>query len=71
MRQSWGEQSIKNAIQAVKDSEGMGLQKASQEFGVPKTTLRRRVKGLNKYVKGASKSMGNFKVGLSTSICLL
>ena len=62
-RQTWNEESMKAAIKAVTDN-GLGLKKASAEFSVPKTTLRRRVKGLNKSAIGATKSMGNFKVGL-------
>ena len=38
-----------------------GYQKASSLYNVPKTTLVRRVKGINKLFKGASKIMGNKK----------
>ena len=48
------------AIKAVEDNE-CGYQKASSLYYVPKTTLVRRVKGINKLSKGASKMMGNKK----------
>ena len=48
------------AIKAVEDNE-CGYQKASSLYNVPKTTLVRRVKGINKLSKGASKMMGNKK----------
>eukprot|EP00057_Strongylocentrotus_purpuratus_P025733 XP_011680207.1 PREDICTED: uncharacterized protein LOC105445837 [Strongylocentrotus purpuratus] len=59
-RQTWDEEAMKAAIKAVTNN-GLGLKKASAEFSVPKATLRRRVKGLNKSAIGAAKLMGNFK----------
>ena len=42
---------MNNAINAVR-SDGYGYLKASLMYNVPKSTLERRVKRKNKYVKG-------------------
>ena len=50
-RQSWGEKSMTDALNAVK-SKSMGYLKAANTFGVKKTTLIRRFKGGNKLARG-------------------
>lgn len=42
-RGGWTEDSLKKAIKAVKEKE-MGVNQAAKAFGVPKTTLKRRIK---------------------------
>lgn len=42
-RQSWSEESMKNAIMSV-INKVMGYKKASMAYGVPQTTLENRVK---------------------------
>ncbi len=39
----WSEQSMSGALKAV--TEGMGVNRAAEEFGIPKTTLKDRVSG--------------------------
>ncbi|XP_071849890.1 uncharacterized protein [Apostichopus japonicus] len=59
-RNSWDSKAMENAIAAVSRGE-MGLKRASKAFEVPKTTLRRRVKGTNIYAKQGDKSLGRLK----------
>ena len=56
-RQSWGEKSMTDALNAVK-SNSMGYLKAANTFGVKKTTLIRRFKGGNKLANGSEKKLG-------------
>jgi len=44
-RLQWSEEAMSNAFKAVK-LEGTGLRQAAREFGVPVTTLIRRVDGV-------------------------
>ncbi|XP_076043601.1 uncharacterized protein LOC143026680 isoform X2 [Oratosquilla oratoria] len=53
-RGEWNAEAMQNAISAVKEKK-MGLKKASKEFNVPKTTLRRRVKEKNMIATGSTK----------------
>ena len=57
-RQSWAEDSMRQAIEAVRTRE-MGYQKASAQFAVPKSTLERRVKDINKRALGTLKILGS------------
>lgn len=59
-RQSWTEESMTKAIDAVKNDE-MGIKKASRAFNVPITTLRRRARGKNKRVRYGEKDLGGRK----------
>lgn len=45
---------MENAIKAITEGQ-MGYRRASEQFNVPKTTLKRRVKGLNTRATGATK----------------
>lgn len=59
-RQSWSLSSLKQAVDAVLRNE-VGLKKASVQFSVPKTTLRRAVKKKQKdETAEITKSMGKF-----------
>ena len=60
-RQSWPIKSMELALQAVESGQ-MGYLKASKEFGLPKTTLKRRHKGINKKATGSSKVLGRYDV---------
>lgn len=62
-RQGWTEAQMEEALKAV-NSKVMGAKKASKAFGVPRSTLRRRRDGGNKFAKGAAKGLGSFKVGI-------
>ena len=50
-RQSWSEESMRNAIEAVVGGS-MGILRAAKTFAVPKTTLHRRVANKNKLIHG-------------------
>lgn len=52
-RQSWSPEDMQRAIEAAV-SKQMGWLKASKTFNVPRNTLRRRVAGNNKVLKGSS-----------------
>lgn len=52
-RNTWTEESMRRAITAV--NEGIRLFKAAVQFGVPRSTLRRRVNDTNQNAKGTSK----------------
>lgn len=56
---SWDASAMRNAIEAVKNRQ-MGWLKASKIFGVPFTTLRRRVLGTNKKFKDNTKGLDRF-----------
>ena len=56
-RQNWDEAAMASAVEAVKKGD-MGIKNASRVFNVPKTTLRRRVRGKNKRVSGSRKDLG-------------
>lgn len=59
-RQSWSLSSLKQAVDAVLRNK-VGLKKASVQFSVPKTTLRRAVKKIQKdETAEITKSMGKF-----------
>ena len=62
-RQSWSKASMNTAINAVKTKQ-CGYLKASLIYNVPKSTLERRAKGLNKVAKGGTKILGNNKMSL-------
>lgn len=49
---------MKRAIEAIK-SESMGYMKASKTYNVPKSTLERRVKDINKIAKCERKGLGS------------
>nr|CAD7442661.1 unnamed protein product [Timema bartmani]CAD7462365.1 unnamed protein product [Timema tahoe] len=53
-RQTWSEETMQQAIRAVKENK-MGWLKASQLYNIPRTTLRRRARKL-KNAGGISKS---------------
>ena len=50
-RNSWDTNAMALAIAAIESGE-MGFKRAAKEFGVPRTTLKRRSKDLNKQAKG-------------------
>lgn len=50
-RGNWSEDSLNNAAKAVEQKE-MGVNEAAKEFGIPKTTLKRRLKSKN-FSKGS------------------
>ena len=52
---------MESALHALETGE-MGYKKASTQFGIPKSTLKRRHKGRNKRAKGSSKSLGRYKI---------
>ncbi|KAG5879005.1 hypothetical protein JTB14_000848 [Gonioctena quinquepunctata] len=58
-RQNWSVESMNRAIQAVNSGE-MGWLKASQIYGVPQATLRRRAQNKNKQIKGTDKGSGRY-----------
>ena len=62
-RQSWSEESMRNAIEAVVGGS-MGILRAAKTFDVPKTTLHRRVANKNKLIHGELKGMGAMKTAL-------
>ena len=62
-RQSWSEESTRNAIEAVVGGS-MGIIRAGKTFDVPKTTLHRRVTNRNKVIHGELKGMGAIKPAL-------
>uniref|UniRef100_UPI00358F9432 tigger transposable element-derived protein 2-like n=1 Tax=Myxine glutinosa TaxID=7769 RepID=UPI00358F9432 len=68
-RQSWTVEAMEAALQAIENGD-MGYKKAAKEFGVPKTTLKRRHKGGNKTAsaKGSSKTLGRYKMVFSTEM---
>lgn len=53
-RQSWSEEDMSQAMQAVRSKE-MGWLLAAKTFNVPKSTLRRRVNDKNKVLHGSKK----------------
>lgn len=57
VRAAWSEDAMKSAIEAVRQSR-MGLNKAAKHFSVPKATLQRHVKGLNKRSQEGKKQLG-------------
>ena len=57
-RQRWSEEAMAKAIEAIRE-KNFGYQNAAKTFGVPKTTLERRVKGQNKYAIGNKKFLGS------------
>ena len=63
-RQSWDEVGMEKAIEAVKN-KSMGIRKASLHSNVPKSTLRRRVNGLNIPAVDNKKILGSKKPILS------
>ena len=56
-----------SALQAIQTGE-MGYKAAAKQFGVPKTTLKRRHKDGNKTAKGSMKSLGRYKMVFSTEM---
>ena len=59
-RQSWREDDMQKAIDAVNRSE-MGWLRASKEFNVPQATLRRRAQNKNKHIHSTAKGLGRFR----------
>ncbi|CAK8695547.1 unnamed protein product [Clavelina lepadiformis] len=57
-QQSWTEEAMTITIRAVNEKR-MGYHKASKEYGVPKTTLIRRVQGDNINATGSKKGLGS------------
>lgn len=57
-QQTWDSESMEKAIRAVRNEE-MGYLKASKEFEVPRSTLKRRVKGINKEAVENKKLLGS------------
>lgn len=57
-RQSWSEEEMAKAIRSVSTGK-YGYLKASKIFSVPKSTLERRVKNLNKQITGHQKGLGS------------
>lgn len=57
-RNSWSEESMARALEAVGDGS-LGFLSAAKTFGVPKSTLERRFKNANKIAKGTSKKLGS------------
>ena len=53
----WQQSNMPLSIDAIKNKE-IGFLKASKTFGVPKTTLRRHLKGDNKYALNGKKHVG-------------
>jgi hypothetical protein len=66
-RQSWREDDMRNAIQAV-EREEMGWLLASKTYNVPQATLRRRARNKNKFVKSVEKGLGRFRQCLDDSM---
>lgn len=58
-RQNWSENSMKKALDAVKN--GLPFKTASKQFSVPVMTLKRRAKGKNKFAVDAVKALGSKK----------
>ena len=56
-QQSWSEEAMTRAILAINKKE-IGYLKASKMYQIPKTTLRRRVKGGNIRAIGSKKGLG-------------
>lgn len=57
-RQSWSEEGMARAIRSVSSGRYSYL-KAAKVFSVPKSTLERRVKNLNKNITGDEKGLGS------------
>ncbi|KAJ8729016.1 hypothetical protein PYW07_006712 [Mythimna separata] len=57
-QQTWDPDAMEKAIRAVRNEE-MGFLKASKEFKVPRSTLKRRVKGINKEAIEIKKILGS------------
>ena len=57
VRAAWNEDAMKSAIEAVRQTQ-MGLNQAAKYFVVPKATLQRHVKGLNKRSREGEKQLG-------------
>ena len=66
-RQSWKEDDMLHPIEAA-TSGAMGVVRAGKLFGVPKSTLHRRLKGKNKRVHGVCKGMGSLQTALPQNI---
>ena len=59
-RQSWTTEAMEAVLKALANHE-MGYKKAADQFGVPKTTLKRRHKDGNKFSKSSSKPLDRYK----------
>ena len=59
-RQSWNSENMEKAIEAHRKGE-MGYGKAAVMFGVPRSTLRDRLKGKTKCITGSAKGFVGFK----------
>ena len=57
VRAAWNEDAMKSAIEAVRQTQ-MGLNQAAKYFVVPKATLQRHVKGVNKRSREGEKQLG-------------
>ena len=63
-RQSWSEEAMAKAIRSVSSGQH-GYLKAAKVFSVPKSTLERRVKNLNKKITGHKKGLGSRQLTFS------
>lgn len=59
-RQSWSQESMKKAIEAVRENR-MGWLAASKVFGIPQATLRRHALNTNKNLPSNTKGLGRFR----------
>jgi len=66
-RQTWQASAMENALHDVAIGKA-GILKASRLYGVPTTTLRRRARNRNKYVKGSNKGLGGHRSTFSTEL---
>jgi len=57
LRAAWSEDAMKSAVDAVRQNQ-MDLNQAAKQFSVPKATLQRHVKRLNKRSQDGKKQLG-------------
>jgi FKBP-type peptidyl-prolyl cis-trans isomerase (trigger factor) len=60
-RQSWSEEAMSMALEALRNGT-CGYLKAAKQFNVPKSTLERRFKNKNKQALDHSKQLGSRKL---------
>ena len=58
-RGKWNVGDMEEAISKVKN-EGMTFAEAAKQFNVPRQTLFRRVRDINKFAKGSKKHLGRY-----------
>lgn len=66
-RQSWSEEAMTNALEALRNG-ACGYLKAAKQFNVPKSTLERRFKNKNKQALNSSKQLGSRKLTFSREL---